>query len=183
MKARAAGTKGQEEAPFALFLAVAMLALLLPIAAELYKNASTAVCEEQIQSSMETLARDIEIGTALPGNNTVFNVDFGFFSCGNWIISNFTLKSPGSEECVRSCQTANCMMVRGNGYVGEEPTVIGEPVCVRLPLDVNLRTSGCTGFGYTGLPSNTFNTTKYTLVLVKKEHGGLTDLHLCNYNS
>jgi len=137
------GKKGQEEGPFALFLAAAMLALLLPIVAHLYSNYSHMQCEQKIQANMQLLANEIEIATGLTGNATPINLHFGDLSCGNVQTKNITIRNPGAEECIKYCQVGSCRVIVAEGEQDGFSSVVGQPVCVRIPMGLTLDTSHC----------------------------------------
>lgn len=137
------GKKGQEEAPFALFLAAAMLAILIPIIVTMYNNFLTMSCEQELQNSMETLARELEIATGLTGNGTMIRVDFASSSCGDVNPTNFTIRYFGTDECIRQCQVGTCRVIIARGEKDGEATTLGNPVCVRIPPEISFETGGC----------------------------------------
>lgn len=182
------GKKGQEEAPFAIFLAAVMLALLIPIVASLYGKFDEVRCQEQLHNNMETLAREIEIATGLTGNGTIVRVDFSSFSCGSIQVSNITIRNFGHTECIQSCQVGTCRMIIAQGEKNGQLTTVGEPVCVRIPPEIILKVTDCSDFGpnykslygvYNTVPYHSFRARPYNLVFLKKIEGGQNTLYIC----
>lgn len=137
------GEKGQEEAPFALFLAAAMLAILIPIVATLYGNFEEARCKQELQYNMETLAREMMLATTTTGNRSVVPIDFSSLSCGDTVITNFSIVDFGPTECYRTCSDPECRMIVAYGEQDGESTIVGSPVCVTFPVGMDLIYTGC----------------------------------------
>ncbi|MCD4740332.1 hypothetical protein K8R43_04020 [archaeon] len=193
------GTKGQEEGPFALFLAAAMLALLLPIIAQMYTNYDRLQCENKIQSNMQRFASEIEIATGLTGNATMINLNFGDLSCGSVMTKNITIRNPRAEDCIKFCNVGSCRIIVAEGEQDGFASVVGQPVCVRIPMGLTLDTRGCpapmldTDRGYRNIEMTSggermfgLNLTEpksYSLVFLKDSTGTANKFRICCYGT
>jgi type II secretory pathway pseudopilin PulG len=141
------GSKGQEEAPFSLLLAVAMIAMVIPIAFYLFTQLQQSQCQSQIQNDMETFARELELATTLGGGQRI--VDVALTTCANIQVDNFTLKDPGTDVCQEACHDPNCRLLSTSAtrFEGDEaftgPVTGLSPVCIRVPLNVQFTTEEC----------------------------------------
>jgi hypothetical protein len=176
------GRKGQEEAPFALFLAAIMIALLLPIVFRMYSDYQNWQCKTTVQNNMEDLARKMEIAMGFAGNNTIVNVDLSAFGCVNFQVVNFTLEAPTSQRCIKYCGYGRCMWLRANAYNpdGTQASFLS-PTCLKVPLEYTVDTSGsvCTPPDRIPLVAGGLDATHHTLVFVKKQSFGVNKLYIC----
>ena len=141
--------RGQEEGPFALLLAAVMLGLLIPIVASLFGQFQQWECESRISNNLETMAREFELSATLGGGERRVLVDLGAYACGSVEVTRFSMSAPDEGECMDYCQTPHCRRLmavhewpQGTDFAGQiEPVV--PPVCVRIPLNVEVDTSNC----------------------------------------
>ncbi|MBN3037610.1 MAG: hypothetical protein JW834_04135 [Candidatus Diapherotrites archaeon] len=149
------GSKGQEEAPFSMLLAVAMLAMVLPIAMFLFSTFQDWQCEQEVQNNLQSLARDLELAATLGGGERTIEVDLTKSLCGDFRVDNFTLLAPGEDQCIDYCHDPNCRILRGTYIDYSERDEAGNPevqlatqdVCVRIPSNVRFVTTGCAAGG------------------------------------
>jgi len=144
------GRRGQEEAPFSLLLAVAMMAMVIPIAVHLFNTFQGWECEQRISNNMETLARELELASTLGGGKRVVDVDLSLSACSNVRVDNFTLKGPGEDRCQEICHDPNCRILEAVYEEFDSDTgkslglsAAAPPVCVRIPVNVDFSTLGC----------------------------------------
>ncbi len=144
------GSRGQEEAPFSLLLAVAMMALVIPIAAYMFQNFQTWECHQRISNNLESFARELELASTLGGGKRIVDVDLSLYSCPGIRVDNFTLTQPGQDRCQEMCHDPNCRVLEAV-YEDFDPdtgqslglSVATEPVCVRIPVNVAFITTDC----------------------------------------
>lgn len=144
------GTRGQEEAPFSLLLAVAMMALVIPIAAYMFQGFQSWECEQRISNNLESFARELELASTLGGGKRIVDVDLTLYACPGVRVDNFTIKEPGQNNCQELCHDPNCRIVEAvyqeyDPDTGEPTTlsVAAPPVCVRIPVNVDFTTTKC----------------------------------------
>ena len=145
------GSRGQEEAPFSLLLAVAMMSMVIPIAAYMFQNFQGWECEQRLTNSLESFARELELASTLGGGRRIVDVDLSLYACPGVRVDNFTIEFPGASRCQDMCHDPNCRIINaiymdfddeGNPT---EPSIATPPVCVRIPVSVTFTTTGCTG--------------------------------------
>ncbi len=180
------GSRGQEEAPFSLLLAVAMMAMVLPIAAHLFTTFQGWECEQRIENNLETFARELELAATLGGGQRIVDVDLSLYSCPGIRVDNFTLKKPDPQRCQETCHDPNCRVLEAifedfDGDTGESLglSVAVPPVCVRIPVNVEFLSYGCSEFEYNNNQLEDLTTTSaieddvlgpgfYRIALIKK---------------
>lgn len=144
------GSRGQESAPFSLLLAVAMMALVIPIAAYMFQSFQGWECQQRISNNMESFARELELASTLGGGKRIVDVDLSLYSCPGIRVDNFTLKKPGEDRCQEMCHDPNCRVLSAV-YEDFDPdtgeslglSVATPPVCVRIPVNVEILPTGC----------------------------------------
>ena len=145
------GSRGQESAPFSLLLAVAMMVLVIPIAAYMFQNFQTWECHQRISNNLESFARELELASTLGGGNRIVDVDLSLYSCPGIRVDNFTIEKPDEERCMENCHDPTCRILSAV-YEDFDPdtgeslglSVATEPVCVRIPVNVEFTTTDCT---------------------------------------
>ncbi len=144
---RVRNEKGQVEAPFQLLIAAVMLGMLLPIAFYLFSQYQVWESQERVRNNMETLARELETVANLGEGIKYIDVDLSVYSGPDFRVDYFTLKNPGESVCMEGCHTPHCWVIRAvmnDTETGREMLVAGLPqVCVRIPFNVDFRSSGC----------------------------------------
>ncbi|MFC2174411.1 hypothetical protein ACFLQ2_00890 [archaeon] len=148
-------SRGQEEAPFSLLLAVAMMAMVIPVAAFLFDSFQSWECEQRVQNNMQGFARDIELSSTLGGTKRIVAVDLALYSCPGLRVDNFTLTPQGRDACQQICHDPNCMLLEGvyedkDPYTGESLGLAQatSPVCVRIPVNMEFITDECFRYDY-----------------------------------
>ena len=146
--------RGQTEAPFQLLIAAVMLAMLIPLAFYLFQQYQVWESQERIRNNMETLARELETVANLGEGQKVIDVDLSVYGGPNFRVDYFKLMKPGERVCMDSCHTPHCWMIRAmvNNTQTNQPMIAPgiRPVCIRIPFNVDVKTSGCPS-GYVDL--------------------------------
>lgn len=161
-------SKAQEEAPFQMLLAVAMLAMVLPLAMYLFQQFQEWQCRARIQNNMESFAREMELAATLGGGQRFVDVDLRTYACGNFRVDNFTLERPTQDRCLELCHEPNCWVMHAKymDYSVDPPeeSIATEPVCIRIPFNVEITTESCGGYEEVG---NIISTDYHTFVFEK----------------
>ncbi|MCK4327708.1 MAG: hypothetical protein KAW41_04495 [Candidatus Diapherotrites archaeon] len=169
-------SRGQEEAPFSLLLAVAMMALVIPIAAYMFQGFQAWECQQRIENNMETFARELELAATLGGGKRVVDIDLSLYACPGVHVDNFTLKNPGQDRCQEVCHDPNCRILEAvyeefDDETGESLglSVASQPVCVRIPVNVDFSTLDCDpSEGYEPLAGEGLAPGYYRIALIKE---------------
>ncbi|MCD6414622.1 MAG: hypothetical protein J7L23_03260 [Candidatus Diapherotrites archaeon] len=176
------GQRGQESAPFNLIIAGVMITFTIVVLGHLLVNSNTTFCVEKMQSNAQSLAREIEKTAQYSRNNTELTVNLNFPSCGDIQIDNFTIKDSDPIHCVKYCHASSCMLMTINGYTGGSATTVTEPICIKVPTNTTINTTGCQslfGAGYKDIPDRAFKPKVYQLSLIKTISGETT-IHICD---
>jgi len=144
-------SRGQEEAPFSLLLAVAMMAMVIPIAAYMFEGFQGWECEQRITNNLESFARELELAATLGGGRRIVDVDLSLYACPGVQVDNFTMKALGEDRCQELCHDPNCRVLDAvyteyDSDTGEAigiQSAVGTTVCVRIPVNVDFSTTDC----------------------------------------
>ncbi len=176
------GSKGQTEAPFQLLIAAVMLSMVIPISFYLFQQYQVWSSKERVQNNMEELARELETVANLGSGEKYISVDLNVYSGPHFSVDYFTLDSPGSDMCMRSCHTPNCIILRAhtlNPVTHQVENANLSPVCVRVPFNVEFVSNSCPpGKNLNTLASNgvfKLNTTYITILAIKQGY----QVYLC----
>ena len=168
------GSRGQEEAPFSILLAVAMMAMVIPIAAYMFQSFQAWECQQRLDNNLQTFARDLELASALGGGKRIVDIDLSLSSCSGIDIDRFVLASPGMDRCQEICHDPNCKLLQAvyderDPDTGEivDTSIATDPVCVRIPVNVNFVTNDCHGDEFPLSKDGNFKPGYYRLSLEK----------------
>lgn len=146
--------KGQEEAPFSLLLAVAMLAMVMPMSFYLLNQFQEYECQQRIANNMATFAREIELASTLGGGIRTVDVDLSSYGCVGARVDRFKMTAPPEERCVDICHDPNCRILSGLylDYSLDPPEEnIVHDVCIRIPFNIEFTSQGCELNGLTSI--------------------------------
>jgi len=169
--------RGQQAAPFALLLAVAVLAVMIPVTFNLVNQYQTDQARSEMQNKLSTFAREIELAATLATGKKVISQDLMVFGTGGFTVETIKIETPDEEDCVDYCHVPNCryLLASYTDYTFDPPQeeLAFEPVCIKLPLTLELNTKSCSA------PSKPMSTSfkpgVYEIIAEKK---GFT-LYLC----